>query len=460
MGAMWCPSRTTSHPRTRSMDDCYCVEGYWGATCDDCPIHAFCRINCTAPETSPGYWKVPWRVETDGETRLECLSASACLGPTPTDPNTTEGCAPHHRGALCAACAPASYRATGAYNCVPCNDNEVVSAIFVLLLLLGVLAVIGAVTKLTLADGGQAAPVDVVIAKITMNHFVIASAAATFPLRWPSAVRALMSTMSLMSASAMGESAFSVDCVSRTGTMRPVQVWGLVTVLAPPCLVLGARLLLCRYRSGDPAFPVTVLVILILGHPTICKGSFNLFSCRTVGGRSFLEADMDVSCSSAEYLAWSLGLGLPSLLVYGAGIPLFYFMRMRALRAGGTLKESRPVYGFLFSGYCDDRWWYELWNSIRKALFTGLTIGLTTAGPAMQAWGALMLLALYIVVFVYASPYSQIWLNALERDALSTDAATLFLGLALFLNATNTADARSEALAITLTLSIVGINTW
>ena len=35
-----------------------------------------------------------------------------------------------------------------------------------LLLLLGVLAVIGAVTKLTLADGGQAAPVDVVVAKL------------------------------------------------------------------------------------------------------------------------------------------------------------------------------------------------------------------------------------------------------------------------------------------------------
>ena len=113
-------------------------------------------------------------VETDEETRLKCLSASACLGPSPTDLNSTEGCAPHHRGPLCAACAPASYRATGAYNCVPCNDNEGVSAIFVLLLLLGVLAVISAVTKLTPADGGKAAAVDVVVAKITMNHFVIA----------------------------------------------------------------------------------------------------------------------------------------------------------------------------------------------------------------------------------------------------------------------------------------------
>ena len=196
-----------------------------------------------APETSPGYWKVPWRAETDAETRLRVPQRVRMPGPTPTDPNTTEGCAPLHRGPLCAACAPASYRATGAYNCVPCNDNEGVSAIFVLLLLLGVLAVISAVTKLTLADGGKAAAVDVVVAKITMNHFVIASAAATFPLRWPPFIQAFMSIMSILSASAMGDSAFSIDCIVRGGGTRPVQSWALVTILAPPILVGAAAAL-------------------------------------------------------------------------------------------------------------------------------------------------------------------------------------------------------------------------
>merc|ERR1711871_1320264 len=459
MGAMWCPSRTTSHPRTRSMDDCYCVEGYWGATCDDCPIHAFCRINCTAPETSPGYWKVPWRVETDAETRLECLSASACRGPTPTDPNTTEGCAPHHRGPLCAACAPASYRATGAYNCVPCNDNEGVSAIFVLLLLLGVLAVIGAVTKLTLADGGQAAPVDVVVAKITMNHFVIASAAATFPLHWPAFLKVFMSIMSILSASAMGDSAFSIDCITRGGGTRPVQTWALVTILAPPMLV-GAAAALWKLLKHEEHIRVTALIILILGHPTICKGAFALLSCRYIGERPFLEADLDISCISPEYFAWGFGLGLPSLLLYGAGIPLYYFIKMRTFHRAGALEAQRAVYGFLFSGYDAQRWWYELWNSVRKAVFTGLTILLTPMGPAMQAWGALLLVGGFIVVFLRAAPYREGWLNALGRDALSVDALTLFLGLALFLNDTNSTDAKSKGLAMTLSLVIVAINIW
>jgi hypothetical protein len=53
--------------------------------------------------------------------------------------------------------------------------------------------------------------------------------------------------------------------------------------------------------------------------------------------------------------------------------------------------------GFLFSGYESERWWFELWNSVREALFTGLSILLIPLGRAMQAWGALLLLVLFLV---------------------------------------------------------------
>merc|ERR1711871_295329 len=100
---------------------------------------------------------------------------------------------------------------------------------------------------------------------------------------------------------------------------------------------------------------------------------------------------MDVHCSSAEYWTWALGLAIPSLLIYGVGIPLFYFAKMLRLHRSGKLESERPVYGFLFSGYEKERWWFELWNSIRKAAFVGATTLMTPFGPAMQAWVALLL---------------------------------------------------------------------
>lgn len=470
-----CPVRSTSGNMTRSEEDCFCEANYWNvdSVCEDCPVHAYCAENCTAPVTRAGYWKVPWRSENQLETRLECLSASACLGPTEKEPGANATCASLHRGPLCSACYHGSYRVAGAYDCVKCHDNEALSVLFLLLGALAGFAIVVAVTKLTLADGGQAAAVDVMVAKITMNHFIIASGAATFPLRWPGSVRTLMSLMSLLSVSAVGDSAFSVDCVVRSQQIRPVQIWALLTVLIPPVVVLLAAVLLLmllqpRHRTQNrdkqsarsPSFSVTVLVIMILGHPSICKGAFNLLSCRRIGGRSFLEADTDLSCVSSEYMVWALALGVPSLLVYGLGIPFYYFACMLHLKQAGTLHKARAVYGFLFSGYNEDCWWFELWNTTRKALFTGLTIMLTPMGPGIQAWGALLLLIACIAAFARASPYLQSWLNTLERDALATDALTLFLGLALFLNATNSTDGQSNALAVVLTLSIVGLNVW
>ena len=208
-------------------------------------------------------------------------------------------------------------------------------------------------------------------------------------------VQGFMEAMSLLSASAMGESAFSVDCVTRTGSVRPVQAWGLISALAPVMLLGGIALLwFCIHTSDDKCrrrglrrlpktqvsnqsseaaqaaqpstsrpvsvlevhWPVTNLVTLILGHPTICKGAFQLLSCRTIGGRSFLEADLDVSCRSSEYAAWALGVAMPSILLAGCGIPGYYFVRMWRLQP--SLAEHRAVYGFLFSGYSEECWWY------------------------------------------------------------------------------------------------------
>ena len=279
---------------------------------------------------------------------------------------------------LCAACERGTRRAIDSYECVACSPNRALSSLYIGLVALALLAIIGVVVFLTISDGGQEAAVDVVITMIAVNHFVIVASASSFPLQWPPFVLSLMSAMSLLSASAAGESAFSVDCVTRTSTTRPAQTWGLITVCAPPALI-AASLLLWKIVSRCKAqakymkvhFPVTVLIILILGHPTICKGAFRLMACRNIGGRPFLEIDMDVSCWSFEYRAWCYGLALPSLLVFGLGIPTFYLWRMYHFVSAGKLQQERPVYGFLFSGYIDDRWWYELWNTVRKALFTG-----------------------------------------------------------------------------------------
>ena len=265
----------------------------------------------------------------------------------------------------------------------------------------------------------------------------------------------------------MGESAFSIDCVSQEWETRSVQSWALATVIAPPCLVAAAfAMWYSRYRcTRQPKYtqtywPVTNLVILIVMHPLICKGAFSLISCRYIAGRAFLERDMDIACSSKEYYVWIWSLAIPSLLLFGVGIPAYYFMRMYWLRKRKELAMHRHLYGFLFTGYQESCWWFELWNTVRKALFTGFAIMLTPAGPGMQAWGSFALLVISVLVILLIPPYKDDWLNTLEKSALAVDASTLFMGLGLFLNEKNNRDSKSHTFAMIFSIVIAVTNIW
>jgi hypothetical protein len=76
----------------------------------------------------------------------------------------------------------------------------------------------------------------------------------------------------------------------------------------------------------------------------------------------------------------------------------------------------------------------------------------------MQTWAALVLLLLFVVVFSLAQPYEETYLNHLERGALSINIITLLFGLGLFTNDQAGDDAKSGALAMLITIGIVGCN--
>ena len=120
---------------------------------------------------------------------------------------------------------------------------------------------------------------------------------------------------------------------------------------------------------------------------------------------------MNVDCASDEYRVWSQSLGLPMLFVFKLGIPGCYALAMWRHVRRGRLAERRAVYGFLFSGFREDRWWFELWNTLRKSLFTMGAVVFGPFGTSMQTWAALVLLLLFVVVFSLSEPVSARVLN-------------------------------------------------
>jgi hypothetical protein len=181
-----------------------------------------------------------------------------------------------------------------------------------------------------------------------------------------------------------------------------------------------------------------------------------LTACRDVANKLFLDADFMISCESSEYHTWVAALGLPMLILFTFGVPATYFFKMLRLKRIGKLQDSRDVYGFFFSGFRTGAWWFELWNTMRKSIFTVGAVLFAPAGVMMQTWAALVLLLVYVVIFSLTQPYEESYLNHLERAALSINVVTLLFGIGLFTN--DVSDQSSLSLAMVITFLILLLN--
>ena len=241
--------------------------------------------------------------------------------------------------------------------------------------------------------------------------------------------------------------------------------WGLTMVIIPPAVVLLWGVLfgiVSLVKKNDQYrkihFPVSVLVTVTFAHPVVTKAAVKLLACRRVAGQLFLDADFNLRCDSEEYRMWAIYVAIPLLICFTFGVPLAYGAAMYRHVRRRTLMLEREVYGFLFSGFRLEVWWFELWNTLRKSLFTISSVLFAPLGVMMQTWAALVLLLVFLIVFSISQPYEQVYLNNLERSALSISVITLLCGLGLFTNEESDEDAKSETFAVFLTVAIVFLN--
>ena len=142
-----------------------------------------------------------------------------------------------------------------------------------------------------------------------------------------------------------------------------------------------------------------------------------------------LEMDFGYRCDDPLVIATRWSLGMPMLLLYGLGIPLYYFTRL--WRHRDDLSYLKDVYGFLLAGFRDERYYWELWNTSRKAIFAIFSIVFAPMGVRMHMWATLGVLQLFCSMEVWGHPYSSKFMNKLEDLALTSDVWQVIFGLGL-----------------------------
>lgn len=208
---------------------------------------------------------------------------------------------------------------------------------------------------------------------------IVSNVASGLEIQWPSRYEEFVLYFDVANFDFIVQSSFS--CVDSLSYYRTF----LVIVLTPIVVfvVIGVFYLLPRYyglcgrTSEETQFRSNInfwrmfLYILFLIYPGVSSTVLRLYICKNVFGKHYLLTDVRVECYTETwtYFAYS---SISLVILYPIGIPLFFYSLLRINR--DELQEDRvkAQIGFLYGGYRNDVWWFEIADSIHKLFLTSV----------------------------------------------------------------------------------------
>ena len=201
--------------------------------------------------------------------------------------------------------------------------------------------------------------------------------------------------------------------------------------------------------SGYVITATTVVMFMI--HPNITQQFFMVLSCKSIGGTadpgaSFMLGDLSEPCYSPQHVMFILVLGVPMLILWVLGIPLFAFailFRNRALiqaPAVGTSDITRAQkrnfesqMAFMYRGYKPTRYYWFLSEMFRKAALVAISVFFPGALHT-QLMLASLLIFVCILLQIFGQPFENRIPGAVEFLSLGTSFMIFFLANFLFVD--------------------------
>jgi hypothetical protein len=175
-------------------------------------------------------------------------------------------------------------------------------------------------------------------------------------------------------------------------------------------------------------------IFIMYVHLTLTKTITGVFICteQPHSGDLTLDEHPEMICwSSSEHqrvVAWAQFF----LLVYALGLPLFIVYKLREIfRSEREFDPSmRARYGYLYFKYTTEAYLWEIVILGRKVFIAIVRMFTKTAAYFLvQSSGALIVLAILLVMHILWQPYNEPFLNNMESAALTNHVFVLFIGI-------------------------------
>eukprot|EP00735_Rhodelphis_limneticus_P001338 TRINITY_DN11934_c0_g1::TRINITY_DN11934_c0_g1_i1::g.16924::m.16924 TRINITY_DN11934_c0_g1::TRINITY_DN11934_c0_g1_i1::g.16924 ORF type:complete len:294 (-),score=83.00,TRP/PF06011.7/0.003 TRINITY_DN11934_c0_g1_i1:252-1052(-) len=162
---------------------------------------------------------------------------------------------------------------------------------------------------------------------------------------------------------------------------------------------------------------------------------------------------MSVECWTGDHAHNVSTMGVPGILVYGIGIPLFALFVVWRDKHRLADPDVMSKVGFLYKGFHMQFWWWEIWVMMRKTAIAFIAVFLTSTGYLAQGQCMLGVLMGSIVVHQLVQPYTKHQLNNLELVSLVSSTLSIYLGIFL-----GDSTSGNSALQVSLSVILVLIN--
>lgn len=121
---------------------------------------------------------------------------------------------------------------------------------------------------------------------------------------------------------------------------------------------------------------------------------FQNFRCKDIEGQSRLYKDLEILCWESTHSTFSFALALPSIFIWGIGIPLFGLLQIIKNRNLLDKISIRKKYGFLYRGYRKKFYFWDILIMYRKVIIIGIAVFIINYGVIVQT------LIVLVVVFM------------------------------------------------------------
>jgi hypothetical protein len=110
------------------------------------------------------------------------------------------------------------------------------------------------------------------------------------------------------------------------------------------------------------------MFLILYLQPDLIATTIGLFSCRTIGDKSYVLINVANECFNDNYYKYSATLVLPLLLLWAIVFPLLMFFKLKSHKHCLNKTDTMVKLGFLYREYKHSTYYWEFMKLAEKIL--------------------------------------------------------------------------------------------